>query len=263
MKISLLSLLDLDYSDAKTAMIKSVRYTRYPVVTFVLFLFAVSCQETSGFVGSTQRRAITNTPTTTLFLSDPQKQEDNNNGLISRFTDPVIDDPGLPLADTLVAQIVAPSLQVFWLSLIQAPSPTWLKPIFDNTLWQVRGALVAPTLIHGAGLAFCWLAGALASQAYKREAFDPTVDGYPTVLLRTFQAGAFATGLLILGTQIDLFVEFGRYVQPGESEEIDLRLLTAVVELLNDIIFEAVCISSSRLFLAYMTARGEANRNNK
>jgi len=192
-------------------------------------------------------------------MSDPQKQGDD--GLLSRFTDPVIDDPGLPLADTLVAQIVAPSLQVFWLSLVHAPSPTWLRPIFDNSLWQVRGSLVAPTLIHGAGLAFCWLAGALAAQAYRREAIDPTVDGYGTVLFRIAQAGAFATGLLILGTQIDLLVEFGRYVQPGESEEIDLRLLSAVVELINDVIFEASCITSSRLFLAFMTARGKANRN--
>ena len=198
---------------------------------------------------------------TAIFMSEPEKQGDS--GLLVRFTDPVIDDPGLPLADTLVAQIVAPSMQVFWLSLVHAPSPTWLRPIFDNTLWQMRGSLVAPTLIHGAALAFCWLAGALAAQAYRREAFDPTVDGYGTVVLRTAQAGAFATGLLILGTQLDLFVEYGRYVQLGESEEIDLRLVSAAVEVINDVIFEASCITSSRLFLAFMTARGEANRRNK
>lgn len=189
-----------------------------------------------------------------LHMADPQNQGDR--GLLSRFTDPIIDDPGLPLADVMVSQIISPSLQVFWLSLVGAPTPTWLKPIFDNALWQTQGSLFAPTLIHGAGLAFCWLMGALAAQAYRKEAFDPTVDGYGTVLFRIAQAGAFATGLLILGTQIDLFLEFGRYVQPGESEEIDLRLLSAVVELLNDFIFEASCVTSSRLFLAFMTARG-------
>lgn len=249
----------------------SLRCICYPSVALVWCLLAVSVKESFGFA-SVHRRADQRIPngaaslkspvsSTCLFLSDPQKQ--GNRGMLSRFTDPIIDDPGLPLADTLVAQIVAPSLQVFWLSLVHAPSPTWLKPIFDNALWQVRGALVAPTLIHGAGLAFCWLGGALAAQAFQREAFDPTVtvEGYGTVLFRIAQAGAFATGLLILGTQIDLFVEFGRYVQPGESEEIDLRLLSAVVELFNDITFEAFCITLSRLFLAFMTARGEANRN--
>lgn len=242
-------------------MADSLRCNFYPVVVLFLCLFAVSVKETTGFVGaqpaeSRPRGAAYSSP---HFMSDPQKQEDN--GLLSRFTDPVIDDPGLPLADTLVAQIVAPSLQVFWLSLVHAPSPTWLRPIFDTALWQAKGSLLAPTLVHGAGLAFCWLTGALAAKAYEREAFDPTVNGYGTVLLRIAQAGAFATGVLILGTQIDLFVEFGRYVQPGESEEIDLRLLSAVVELLNDVVFEAVAITGSRLFLAFMTARGEANRN--
>lgn len=238
----------------------SLRHTSFAVVAFVLLLLAVSVEKASCFVSAPRASLLQASKAAPLFLSDPNKNK-NDNGLLNRFTDPVIDDPGLPLADTLVAQIVAPSLQVFWLSLVHAPSPTWLRPIFDNTLWETRGTLVAPTLIHGAGLAFCWLAGALAAKAYQREAFDPTIDGYGTVLLRIAQAGAFATGLLIFGTQLDLLMEFGRYVQPGESEEIDLRLLSAVVELLNDVIFEASCITSSRLLLAFMTARGEANRN--
>lgn len=190
---------------------------------------------------------------TGLFFSDPQRKS----GLMRRFTDPVIDDPGLPLADTLVAQIVAPSLQVFWLSLVHAPTPTWLRPIFDDALWQARGSLVAPTLIHGAGLACCWVAGALAAQAYRKEAIDPTIDGYGTVFLRLTQAGCFAVALLIFSTQIDLFAEFGGYVQPGESEETDLRLLTAWVEVLNDTFFEALVIASLRLSLAFTTARNQ------
>ena len=243
----------------------SLNHTRYSAVALILCLLAVSLKESSCFISVHNRlhhhHARNSAPTTRtlLFMSDPQSERDRD--LLNRFSDPIIDDPGLPLADTMVAQIVAPSLQVFWLSLVHAPSPTWLKPIFDNTLWQTQGSLLAPTLIHGAGLAFCWLMGALAAQAYRKEAFDPTVDGYGTVLFRIAQAGAFATGLLILGTQIDLFLEFGRYVQPGESEEIDLRLLSAVVELLNDVIFEASCITGSRLFLAIMTARGKENRN--
>lgn len=245
--------------------LNSLNVTRYSAVALILCLLAVLLRESSCFVGVHDRlhhhdaERSSATTRTLLFMSDPQNEGDRD--LLSRFNNPIIDDPGLPLADTMVAQIVAPSLQVFWLSLVHAPSPTWLKPIFDNTLWQAQGALLAPTLIHGAGLAFCWLMGALAAQAYRKEAFDPTVDGYGTVIIRIAQAGAFATGLLILGTQIDLFLEFGRYVQPGESEGIDLRLLSAVVELLNDVIFEASCLTSSRLFLAIMTARGKENRN--
>ena len=184
-------------------------------------------------------------------MSDPQQ---DSGGLLRRFTSPVIDDRGLPFTDALVAQIVGPALQVFWLSLVHAPSPTWLRPIFDNALWQTRGSLLAPTLLHGAGLACCWVAGALAAQAYERKAIDPTVEGYGTVIWRLAQAGAFASGLLILATQLDLLTEFGRWVQPGESEAIDLRLLSAAVEVLNDIIFEAGAITSMRLFLAYVTA---------
>jgi hypothetical protein len=174
--------------------------------------------------------------------------------LLSRFTDPRLDDPFLPLTDVLMAQIVAPSLQVFWLSLVRAPSPTWLKAIFTNALWQSRGSLVAPTLIHGAGLACCWLLGALAAKAYERKAIDPTVEGYGTVVWTILKAGAFATGVLVLCTQIDLLLEFRRYVQPGESEETDLRLLSALVEVLNDVIFEASTLTTMRLYLAYSTA---------
>jgi hypothetical protein len=54
-----------------------------------------------------------------------------------------------------------------------------------------------------------------------------------------------------------LLLEYnGRFVQPGESPEIDLRLLTATVEVINDVFFEAVCLVSWRLFLARQTATG-------
>lgn len=116
------------------------------------------------------------------------------------------------------------------------------------------GSLVAPTLIHGAGLATCWLLGALASKAYESDAFNISEGrGYGTVVLRIVQAGAFATGLLVASTQLDLFLEFGRWVQPGESDEIDLRLLTAIVELINDVVFEAGVLSAWRLYRASLT----------
>lgn len=191
-----------------------------------------------------------------IWLSSDPEQD----GFLRRFTNPVLDDPFLPLSDVASAQIVAPSLQVFWISLVHAPSPTWLRPIFQSGLFETRGSLLAPTLIHGAGLACCWLLGALAAKAYERKAIDPTVEGggYGTVFATILKAGAFATGVLILGTQLDLFTEFGGFVQPGESEETDLRLLSAWVEVLNDVIFEASTLASFRVYLAVSTA----TRNN-
>jgi len=125
---------------------------------------------------------------------------------------------------------------------------------------------LAPTLIHGAGLAVCWLAGALAAKSFERDAFslllptedDDDYDGgklsigdtirqYDTVLIRLFQAGAFASGILIVSTQIDLLLEFQRYIQFGESEETDFRLLLASVEVINDIFFEALVLASWRI----------------
>ena len=48
-------------------------------------------------------------------------------------------------------------------------------------------------------------------------------------------------------TQIDLLLEFQRYIQFGESEETDFRLLLASVEVINDIFFEALVLISWRL----------------
>ena len=215
---------------------------------------------------------------------DVASLDDANNGIFSRFLNPRIDDPALPLSDALVAQIIAPSLEVAWLALNRAPSPTWLQPIVPKSLIVPkfsRGSLLAPALIHGAALAVCWLAGALAARAYERDALiwpidegdggssssqrdDPYKNSLQTspsnrprgAPLAVLQAGAFATGLLILGTQLDLFLEFGnRYVQLGESPETDFRIQVAVVELVNDVVFEAVTMVSWRLYLAAQQPR--------
>ena len=168
-------------------------------------------------------------------------------GVIDRFTAPVIDDPALPISDALVAQIVAPSLEVFWLTSNHASMPTWLT--MSQSLFPMRGSLVAPTLIHGAMLASCWIAGALAAKAFEVDAFDVSEGkGYGNVFLRTIQAGAFATGLLIFVTQLDLLLEFGQVVHYGEgNEEVDIRLLQSAVELINDVVFEASVLLSWRL----------------
>ncbi|KAG7352249.1 hypothetical protein IV203_008297 [Nitzschia inconspicua] len=189
------------------------------------------------------------------------KKEDDNNkvdsqmlspSLFSRILSPKIDDRGLPLSDAFAAQIIGPSLQVFWLVSVSAPRPGWLN---FKVFGEFRGALLAPTLIHGAALSCCWLLGALVARAFEEEAIDPTINGYSTVVWRIFQAGCFASGCLIFSTQLDLLFEFGRWVQPGDSPEIDTRLLSAWTEVLNDIFFEVIAIVPLRLYLAYSIAR--------
>jgi hypothetical protein len=106
--------------------------------------------------------------------------------------------------------------------------------------------------------------GALAAKAYDSEAFNVSGGrGYGTVIKRILQAGAFATGILIFSTQLDLLFEFGRYVQVGESDETDLRLLSAAVELINDVFFEALVLGSWRLYRASLTASADGRPNNE
>ena len=192
---------------------------------------------------------------------DEPNDDDASGGILRRFLSPRIDDPGLPLTDVLLAQVVAPTLQIYYVALTRGPNPSWLVPV-SSYLGEApelapRGSLLAPALIHGAGLAVCWLAGALAARSWKREAFTvgPAEEGgstgllgrYGGVLSRLFQAGAFASGVLILSTQADLLLEFGRYVQYGESDSTDLRLAVATVEVASDIFWEAVVIGTWRI----------------
>lgn len=221
--------------------------------------------------------------------------------IISRFSSPIIDDPYLPISDAASAQIIAPTLQLLWIVLSNGPRPSWCNPYFSTTTTTTlfgsttgAGSLIAPTLIHGAALASCWILGAIAAQAYKRESISPkkvildpttgtelsiqatddqftklTLDpsvpairwDYSKVFVSLFQAGSFAIGILILATQLDLLIEYkGQYVQFGMNEETDLRLLIAIVELINDIVFEMIVLVGFRLALAYQTQRqGSSN----
>ena len=169
-----------------------------------------------------------------------------NESVLDRFTSPKIDDPRLPLTEAGIAQIVAPSLQLFWLKSLNSPFPSWANPIYDFT-FVPRGAVLAPTLIHGAGLACCWLLGCLAVKGYQQETFEAEL---PQVLLSTIKAGAFACGVLIMGTQIDLYLEMGGYVQLGDSPETDARIYRALVEIINDIFFEASTLLAWRALRA-------------
>ena len=103
---------------------------------------------------------------------------EGTNSLLDRVLSPKIDDRGLPLSDATAAQIIGPALQVFWLTLVGAPRPTWLIPHYDTTFVEYRGSLPVPTLIHGAALSCCWLLGALVARAYEEDAIDP-MDAWP------------------------------------------------------------------------------------
>jgi hypothetical protein len=58
-----------------------------------------------------------------------QLHRDQDRSILQRFLSPKIDDPGLPITDALLAQIVAPSFQTFWIFAVHAPSPSWLRPL--------------------------------------------------------------------------------------------------------------------------------------
>lgn len=203
---------------------------------------------------------------TTLNSSSNNNDEDETDfNILDRFTSPKIDDAGLPLADSLLSQIVAPTMQITFLSIAHAPIPSWLYSttsansgmLFASSA-PTSGLLIVPTLIHGAGLTVCWIMGCLAAKNFESDAFNVSGGrGYKTVILRLVQSGSFAVGILIFATQIDLLLEYGRYVQPGESEAIDFRLLNAIVEVINDIVFEAGVLSAWRIYRASLTANAD------
>jgi hypothetical protein len=175
---------------------------------------------------------------------------------ISRFTNPTIDDVGLPLADALIAGIVAPVSEVF-VCASRAYSPTWLVATLPPTTALNRAFRLFPsTLSHGAVLAILWTVGCLASRNYEKEAFGAGEGGrYEETLKRTLQAGSVATALLIMATQADLLVEFGRWVQPGESGEVDFRILTGFAEGLLDVGVEAAWLLFWRIYRTSITTR--------
>jgi hypothetical protein len=198
-------------------------------------------------------------------LNDDDNKEQQHDGnarsnqtisaIFDRFSNPIIDDPAMPLTEAGLVQIVAPTLQLFWIVSLDSPYPSWAQPLVDTTFTS-RGAFLAPTLIHGAGLACCWLMGCLAAKAYEKQNFrvnnnnneNVGTGDYGPIISSTIQAGAFACGLLILATQFDLFQEFHGYVQFGESAITDARIYRALVEVINDIFFEFVVLMSWRLF---------------
>ena len=127
----------------------------------------------------------------------------------SRFVAPRIDDPGLPLTDALVC--ISGSLFIAQWALnpavppsLKIPPPSWLSPTPLPGGIDWRGLpYILSTVSHGASLAACWVLGSLAASNYESDAFMGT---WQTALARTWRAGAFAVGVLLLSTQLELRV---------------------------------------------------------
>lgn len=190
--------------------------------------------------------------------SPPPPEPNSSSSAFLRFTDPVVDDRGLPLADFLISGIAAPATYVIILCALHLQTPSWL--VLPAIMNGIRGSLLAPTLLHGAGLSACWVLGALAGRAYEAAAFDVSANarasgrGFGEVLLRIAKSGAFAIGVLVFCTQVDLFLEYGRYIQPGEGDtEVDLRILTAATEVTKDVVVQAAALGGWRIYRANLT----------
>jgi hypothetical protein len=240
-------------------------FSTHPVVARQTRPFPSSTSPQSFLPHQQQRRSFSNSRHQIFIVQENGKKDDHDNPspergsgggldggasrIFQRFSNPIIDDPAMPLTEAGLVQIVAPTMQLFWLVSLESPYPSWAQPLVDTT-FTTQGAFVAPTLIHGAGLACCWLLGCLAAKAYEKPNFRVNNEqgGYTRIVSSTIQAGAFASGILILATQFDLYQEFHGYVQLGESALIDARIYRALVEVVNDIFFEFMVLLSWKLF---------------
>ena len=223
---------------------KTRRTTSFSITAISLLFFAAGLLGPQSQVGVNSFMPQPLHPRLFRQSSSSSRMTEGDEGVLDRFISPKIDDPALPLTEAGIAQVVAPTLQLFWLKSLNAPFPSWATPLYDYT-FSPRGAVLAPTLIHGAGLACCWLLGCLAVKGYEEEIFEAEL---PQVLLSTVKAGAFACGILIFSTQIELYQEMGGYVQLGDSPETDMRIYRAFVEIITDIFFEATTLLTWRAF---------------
>lgn len=179
----------------------------------------------------------------------------------ARFLSPRIDDRGLPFADALVC--VGGALFVAQWALnpavpgaLKIPTPSWLvpTPLPGGINW--RGVpFILPALSHGAALGGCWILGALAAAAYEKEAYTGT---WQVALARTWRAGAFAIGILILGTQLSLYVSLSSQgLDPttvpstagvDSGAPADMQILQTAFELICDCTVQAAQLTLFRMY---------------
>ena len=165
----------------------------------------------------------------------------------ARFLNPKIDDPGLPYADSLV--VVCGALFVASLGLVGGiPRPSWLFALLPPGVEPIRGLpYILPAFSHGAGLAACWVLGALAANAFEAGAYMGTLS---EAIARTWKAGAFTIGLLLLASQANAaLVLLAQGVDPlGASSEADRLTLTTAFEVITDCTVQATGLTAFRVY---------------
>ena len=166
-----------------------------------------------------------------------------------RFAAPRIDDPGLPYADALVC--ICGSIFLASLGLTGVlPRQTWLQPLDIVPAWRGLPYIV-PACSHGAGLAACWILGALAAEAFERGAYLGT---WQEAFSRTWKGGAFAAGILLLSTQVSTFVALTeRGLDPstaglGIDPAADLEVIRRGFEATCDIAVQCVGLTAFRIY---------------
>ena len=170
--------------------------------------------------------------------------------LRDRFLRPRIDDPGLPYADALVC--ICGALFVASLGLVGGiPRPSWLFALLPPGVEPIRGLpYIVPAFSHGTGLAACWLLGALAASAFESDAYTGTLR---EALARTWKAGAFATGVLLLGAQANAALQLlAMGVDPlAASREADRLTITTAFEVITDVLVQATGLTAFRIYRWY------------
>ena len=166
-----------------------------------------------------------------------------------KFAAPRIDDPGLPYADALVCICGSIFLASLGLTGI-LPQQTWLQPLTIVPAWRGLPYIV-PACSHGAGLAACWILGALAAEAFERGAYLGT---WQEAFSRTWKGGAFAAGILLLSTQVSTFVALTeRGLDPstaglGIDPAADLEVIRRGFEATCDIAVQCVGLTAFRIY---------------
>ena len=180
-------------------------------------------------------------------------------GLADRFVAPIIDDPGLPITDVLLAGVCAPGLLALSSLRLGVPSPAVLDWVPTSAGGLSGLGRVASVIEHGAPLAIAWLFGALAAEMFTKRSYS---EGYATAFAMTARAGAAAVGVLALISQASQSLEIaqaglvlpvlmevgGAAGGPAGSGAADLIIIRSTNALFFDCAVCATVLTSWRMY---------------